>query len=204
MSNIKIKYRIFFLTAAAIVGMLAFPGFLLVEKRQISSEMERLNRLARLGPAISALVHELRKERGMSAGFIGSKGQKFTQKLPAQRRLTNEKRAALGSTFEAFEAGRLRQPARRQGGRRPEGGRPARRQARPGQRPFHHHPADGHLLHADHRRAAIGFAASRCEPRLFQMAREMQAAASPRGGSTAQPNVELFAIRKESHETDNS
>ncbi len=36
-----------------------------------TAKPERLNRLARLGPAISAMVHELQKERGASAGFRG-------------------------------------------------------------------------------------------------------------------------------------
>ncbi|WP_296981292.1 MULTISPECIES: methyl-accepting chemotaxis protein [unclassified Thalassolituus] len=37
----------------------------------------------------SLLAHELQKERGMSAGFLGSKGQSFGDKLPGQRQLTN-------------------------------------------------------------------------------------------------------------------
>ncbi len=82
MKHLKIKYRIFFLSIVTIVGMLVFSGFLLAEKSQISSEMESLSRLAELAPTVSALVHELQKERGASAGFIGSKGQKFAKTLP--------------------------------------------------------------------------------------------------------------------------
>ncbi len=104
MKNLKIKYRIFFLSIVTIVGMLVFSGFLLNEKRQISSDMESLSRLADLGPVVSALVHELQKERGASAVFIASKGQKFTRELPEQRRLTDEKKAALASTLQAFDA----------------------------------------------------------------------------------------------------
>ncbi|MCU7376730.1 nitrate- and nitrite sensing domain-containing protein [Paucibacter sp. O1-1] len=39
----------------------------------------------------SALVHELQKERGMSAGFIGSKGQSFNDALPSQRNQTDSR-----------------------------------------------------------------------------------------------------------------
>ncbi len=35
--------------------------------------------------ASSSIVHEMQKERGMSAGFIGSKGQKFSNSLKGQR-----------------------------------------------------------------------------------------------------------------------
>ena len=40
---------------------------------------------------LSLFIHETQKERGASAGFLGSKGKKFVTKLPAQRRLTDEK-----------------------------------------------------------------------------------------------------------------
>nr|MBP8276837.1 nitrate- and nitrite sensing domain-containing protein [Propionivibrio sp.] len=32
------------------------------------------------------LIHELQKERGMSAGFIGSRGSKFGPELAEQRK----------------------------------------------------------------------------------------------------------------------
>lgn len=37
------------------------------------------------------LVHEMQKERGMSAGFLGSKGSKFVSELRSQRNLTDQK-----------------------------------------------------------------------------------------------------------------
>ena len=104
MKNIKIKYRIFALSVGALIGMLIFSGYLLIEKRQVSSDMESLNELARLGPVVSAMVHEMQKERGASAGFIASKGQKFTQKLPDQRKQTDAKRTALAEALKAFDA----------------------------------------------------------------------------------------------------
>ncbi len=104
MSKLKIKHRVLLLSVATIVGMLVFAGFLLVEKRRISAEMESLNRLTRLGPVVSALVHELQKERGASAGFIASKGQNFARKLPEQRKLTDEKKTALSNALRAFDA----------------------------------------------------------------------------------------------------
>ncbi|PHS56736.1 MAG: chemotaxis protein [Sulfurimonas sp.] len=40
---------------------------------------------------LSLLIHETQKERGASAGFIGSKGNKFKDILPKQRLLTDER-----------------------------------------------------------------------------------------------------------------
>lgn len=47
---------------------------------------------ANLVMVTSSLVHELQKERGMSAGFIGSNGNLFSSQLRAQRQTTNSKR----------------------------------------------------------------------------------------------------------------
>ena len=41
------------------------------------------------------IAHEAQKERGMTAGFLGSKGQKFADRLPAQRGETDKRIAAL-------------------------------------------------------------------------------------------------------------
>ncbi|MDZ4253381.1 MAG: nitrate- and nitrite sensing domain-containing protein, partial [Sulfuritalea sp.] len=45
--------------------------------------------------AVSNLVHELQKERGLSAGFIGSKGAKFAEELKQQRSLTDARQDQL-------------------------------------------------------------------------------------------------------------
>lgn len=57
------------------------------EVRQQSDLVELMN----VSVAASDLVHELQKERGASAGYLGSKGQKFADTLPQQRKLTDTK-----------------------------------------------------------------------------------------------------------------
>ncbi|MCF8179088.1 MAG: nitrate- and nitrite sensing domain-containing protein [Sulfuritalea sp.] len=49
--------------------------------------------------ASSALVHELQKERGLSAGYIGSKGAKFRNELEQQRKATDIRYKALIEIF---------------------------------------------------------------------------------------------------------
>lgn len=46
--------------------------------------------LLALADDAAALVHELQKERGMSAGYLGSKGVKFKQELVTQRKLVDK------------------------------------------------------------------------------------------------------------------
>lgn len=48
-----------------------------------------------LSQKLSLLIHETQKERGASAGFLGSKGKKFTEILPKQRVLTTTRNSEL-------------------------------------------------------------------------------------------------------------
>ncbi len=104
MENIKIAQRIMLALAFPVLGMMFFSGSTLLEKRQAVNDMERLQHLASLAPVISALVHEMQKERGASAGFIASKGNRFADILPAQRKDTNGKRTALLAALQNFNA----------------------------------------------------------------------------------------------------
>ena len=54
-----------------------------------------LQNIVTLSTSISLFVHESQKERGTSAGFIGSKGQKFADKLAPQRQLTTKSTNAI-------------------------------------------------------------------------------------------------------------
>ena len=59
-----------------------------LEKKKNLEDSEILNNLS---SKLSLYIHETQKERGASAGFIGSKGKKFTSILPKQRELTDIK-----------------------------------------------------------------------------------------------------------------
>ncbi len=66
-----------------------------------------------LAMAISDLVHETQKERGATAGFVGSKGKKFTKRLPAQRDLTDKKLKALRTVLSNFDKNSLNSEAKK-------------------------------------------------------------------------------------------
>jgi methyl-accepting chemotaxis protein len=54
-----------------------------------------LKELAAIAALNTEIAHEAQKERGMTAGFLGSKGLKFVDRLPAQRGETGKRIAAL-------------------------------------------------------------------------------------------------------------
>lgn len=56
---------------------------------------------AQLTSFTSQLVHELQKERGMSAGYIGSNGSSFNSQLQKQRKLTDDSLQAFTNFYQA-------------------------------------------------------------------------------------------------------
>ena len=90
-NNLAIKKKLLLLVSLPIIGLLFFA---ITQNIAIYKEIKKVEEIEigiRFTRAISTLVHETQKERGMTAGFIGSKGQKFGDKLVIQRKLTNEK-----------------------------------------------------------------------------------------------------------------
>jgi methyl-accepting chemotaxis protein len=104
MNNFSIKYRIMLVALVAMLGMIATSVILLLDKNDVASEMAKLNELGSLAPVVSNVVHEMQKERGMSATFIGSKGKSFAAELPRQRSLTDAKRTVLREALKNFDA----------------------------------------------------------------------------------------------------
>ncbi|MEM6988594.1 MAG: nitrate- and nitrite sensing domain-containing protein, partial [Pseudomonadota bacterium] len=91
---------------------LALAGYLISKDvyssyRQIE-EIENVKTLPSYFEGMSNAIHELQKERGMSAGFLSSKGQKFATQLKQQQLLVdnaivalNEVRNSVTSTLHA-------------------------------------------------------------------------------------------------------
>ncbi len=104
LSNISIRMKIMILLTVPVLGLAYFSVNSVIEKGQVVSEMESVQTLAQLAVKVSALVHETQKERGATAGFLGSKGTKFVTELPAQRLNTDGKRSELKSYLADFDA----------------------------------------------------------------------------------------------------
>ena len=85
-----------------VLGLVAYSSLIVFERYQQMADMGRVRMLAEFAPTVSALVHELQKERGQSAGFIGSKGKKFAQTLPGQHNDTDGKRTAFEAAHQSF------------------------------------------------------------------------------------------------------
>ncbi len=99
--DISFNKKIFILLFFPLLGFLGVGLNAIVSSLATNNEMEQLNKYTKLSSVYSELVHELQKERGMTAGFLGSKGVKFAYKLPSQREKTSsieEKRLGYWQT----------------------------------------------------------------------------------------------------------
>lgn len=92
LTDMSFKQKIIALLTLPILGFLWLSVSAISKGVETTSEMSSLNQLTRLSVVYSELVHELQKERGMTAGFIGSQGTKFVSELRAQRTSADNRR----------------------------------------------------------------------------------------------------------------
>ena len=101
--NISIKAKLSLLVFIPILALLLISLKTLTTDYKKVNDLENLDIGVQLATKIAALVHETQKERGMTAGFLGSSGKKFSSKLPNQRRLTNEKIKELTTFLSMYD-----------------------------------------------------------------------------------------------------
>ncbi|MCF6193343.1 MAG: methyl-accepting chemotaxis protein [Kangiellaceae bacterium] len=94
LADISFKFKIRALIALPMFSFLWMSIISIVESSQTSKQMDTLADLIQLSVVYSELVHELQKERGMTAGYLASNGEEFNEKLRKQRINTNTKREA--------------------------------------------------------------------------------------------------------------
>lgn len=92
LTDMSFKQKIIALLILPILGFLWLSVSAISKGVETTSEMSSLNQLTRLSVVYSELVHALQKERGMTAGFIGSQGTKFVSELRAQRASADNRR----------------------------------------------------------------------------------------------------------------
>ncbi|MBK1693329.1 chemotaxis protein [Chromatium weissei] len=85
LNKLSIKIKLLLLAGVPITALICMTLFLTIQMMQNLKEVQRSQILGELVVKIGDVAHELQKERGMSAGFLSSKGSKFADRLPAQR-----------------------------------------------------------------------------------------------------------------------
>ncbi len=106
LNNTSISVRIAILCLIPMLAMFGMGTSSLLHERAAANDANAIARVIGIAPVISGLVHELQKERGASAGFIGSKGKKFADSI-GQRRADTDKALTKFRTTLADAAGNI-------------------------------------------------------------------------------------------------
>ncbi len=91
MKNLTIKQKLIIMAAIPLCAILYFGISSYSEKSSIACEMENISGLTKMAEYISRFVHESQAERGMTAGYLGSKGVKFANKINGKHNATDDK-----------------------------------------------------------------------------------------------------------------
>jgi methyl-accepting chemotaxis protein len=100
---ISIKNKLLLSTILPTITMIVMASFAIMQHISMKSQYNQYNDIVKLQTVISSLIHETQKERGETAGFLSSKGKKFTQKLPQQQVSTDEKIKILNTFIEEHD-----------------------------------------------------------------------------------------------------
>jgi len=98
LKNMKIKNKLFILFIVPALALAIQITSSLLDKAVFLQESNSLSAGVELATSMSALVHELQKERGATAGYVGSKGTKLGDTVDKQRVSTDSKFSAFNAT----------------------------------------------------------------------------------------------------------
>lgn len=88
--TLNVTHRIAIAVGAPILALIFFAGLFVMEHRSDAARMRSIAELTEFGRTMSAVIHELQRERGNSAGFVGSRGgREFATRLDQQRARTD-------------------------------------------------------------------------------------------------------------------
>ncbi len=101
--NIRIGSKMALSLVPLVIGLVILSLVIVSGRYQQMTELGKIRGLTEVAGSIGATVHELQKERGASAGFIGSGGTQFGSQLVAQRKLSDQKITALDDEISKID-----------------------------------------------------------------------------------------------------
>ncbi|WP_444678318.1 nitrate- and nitrite sensing domain-containing protein [Halomonas sp. E19] len=109
--HISIGHKILLALMLPLLAMGGFAGLQVVERLQLASSMSQLHQLTGLALTAGDLVHELQRERGGSAIFLGTQGRQYGAELQAQRAQTDRRIERFETRLQALGQGDGSDPA---------------------------------------------------------------------------------------------
>ena len=91
MNNLTIKNKLRLLSSIVLIIIFAYSLEIAYGSYKTYINDSKTQEIIKLSIKLSSVLHELQKERGASAGFLGSGGKKFADILPTQQATTDKK-----------------------------------------------------------------------------------------------------------------
>ncbi|MEM6986319.1 MAG: nitrate- and nitrite sensing domain-containing protein, partial [Pseudomonadota bacterium] len=104
LNQMSLALKLCLLLVAPVVLMLYFVTQVALTNYNAAKEAAATDTLPTYFEAMSNVVHEMQLERGISVGFVVSKGTKFISELRSQRSKVDEAISALLATNETYKA----------------------------------------------------------------------------------------------------
>lgn len=107
MTHSTIAQRLTLLTAVPVIALILSSGMLIWDSFGRYQSAVQARSIMEVAVAAGDLIHPIQIERGATAGFIQSNGQKFADILPGTRAKTDEKLAAYKRLLEGIDTGSM-------------------------------------------------------------------------------------------------
>jgi len=106
-NNLSIKMKLLLIFIIPTLALIYQITSLILSQNHVLNESRNLNISLQITTKASSLVHELQKERGATAGFIGSNGKQLSDTLTSQRKNTKIKINELKSFINSQDLNKL-------------------------------------------------------------------------------------------------
>ncbi len=100
----SLKKKLTFLQLLPLTGLLLFAAYGIFEKIDVYKEMTKVENLSVFTTKISPFVHEIQNERGATAVYLGSSGERYASEIESQRANTDKSLRTLNAFLQDFNA----------------------------------------------------------------------------------------------------
>ncbi len=100
--DLSIRNKIVLLLVFPVLGLILSAAFNISSKWDQQLQIKETQQLVNLSGVLDRLAHNMAVERGLSAGFLGSKGQQMGEKLQQQRVVVDQAAADLEQFLRTF------------------------------------------------------------------------------------------------------
>ncbi|AKL10991.1 TPA: HAMP domain-containing protein [Kluyvera intermedia] len=101
--RIPMRMKLFIALFPLLLAVIWFAGSGMLSRIGTERQMDTIGQLTTLARSAGDVVHQLQRERGMSAGFIGARGQQFRDEIIVQRKLTDDALVKLNQALASAD-----------------------------------------------------------------------------------------------------